>query len=1223
MDSAIGINNEGQLAFGYNLEDIDQTESGADVFNGQQSVLWKNVRAAFLPELRAMYQSLRSTGALSYDRVNNMFEDHTGKWPEAVYNEDAWFKYLAPLVEKGNAAYLSMLQGSKAEQRRWWLYNRFRYIDSKYNAGDSLTDVITVRGYAKADITVTPYADIYPTVKYGSYLVQVRGQHGVSSLLECPLDNVNDTEIMIFSASQLASVGDLSGLMVGFADFSKATRLQSLKLGDGDDYSNSNLTELYLGNNELLRSIDVRNSPALTQAVDLSGCGNLITVLFEGTSVTGLSLPNGGILRTLHLPTTVTNLTVQNQTRISDFQMRDSELSDDDFSSITTLRLENTSIDSLPILEEIAPQSRVRLIGVDWELPDYAAIEDVLSVLDTMRGLDEAGGNLPSAQVSGVIHVPSITSDQIRCVHTRRPDLVVDSEAIQYIVRFFDGTSDAPLYTALVYGGATAPDPVATGLIPAPYKESVGHTAYSFSGWDRSLLITGDTDLVATYDETVGYVVTFKNYDDTVLTEIVVASGTNCPDPVTTGVIATPTRPSDSSYIYTYLGWTGGSLNNVTADRVLTARYSTTTSYTVKFCDWDGTLLYTFYVAYGGSVPNPITVGLIETPFRPEDTSAQKTFVFYGWSGTLTNITTSRTIYAQYTETQYYYAIFVNYDNTELYRERYNRLEYATDPVAEGRQPAPTKPADAFNNIFWKWNYQFPLQITRNTTITAQFRTDEEFTVTFKDYDGTVLDTQIVTQHMPAENPITAGRIGTPLRPADAQYEYVFSYWNPSNFSDITADTTIWARYNSTVRSYTISFYDVATLLRSTTIKYGTWPVLTGALIEKPDVANPDLYFLNGWTPTVTFVQDDASYYASWVNVRTDSWADVLQSISNGTYATDYTEGDLVWLDCGTEGKILMRLIGIDKDVKEDGTTAAMTWLSVFGLATPKNHGINPVNVINAAYGFAETTDSADHHRIYISQNHSSSSYGTASASTFTITAAEALDLTVRCSCSSEAHWDMLNVWVNDTERLANAIGLPQGETVEKTYSLEAGETLTVFAQYTKDTGKNDGTDTATMEFISEGSFTITAVKESQTRAFGGFTGGWEESEVRSYLNSSVFPLLPAALQGAIVPVRKYSALASDQQIQTLDKLWVPSAREVRASSSYTSDGPIYDGFFAGNSYPFIRNGLFAGQVDDSNNQGMWLRDVVSGNCSYLYGTQALSSATPNKSFQVLLGFCL
>lgn len=37
------------------------------------------------------------------------------------------------------------------------------------HAGDALSDVITVRGYAKSDITVTPYADVYTTIKYGSY----------------------------------------------------------------------------------------------------------------------------------------------------------------------------------------------------------------------------------------------------------------------------------------------------------------------------------------------------------------------------------------------------------------------------------------------------------------------------------------------------------------------------------------------------------------------------------------------------------------------------------------------------------------------------------------------------------------------------------------------------------------------------------------------------------------------------------------------------------------------------------------------------------------------------------------------------------------------------------------------------------------------------------------------------------------------------------------------
>lgn len=180
FDSSIGCNNEGSLVFSYNLEDIDQTSSGADVFNGQQSVLWKNLREMFGPEIKAMYQSLRSTGALSYAKVEKMFEDHQAKWPVAIFNEDSWFKYLAPLEEKGSAAYLAMLQGSKAEQRKWWLYNRFKYIDSKYNAGDSLTDVITLRGYAKSNITITPYADVYATVKYGSYLVQTRATRNQS-----------------------------------------------------------------------------------------------------------------------------------------------------------------------------------------------------------------------------------------------------------------------------------------------------------------------------------------------------------------------------------------------------------------------------------------------------------------------------------------------------------------------------------------------------------------------------------------------------------------------------------------------------------------------------------------------------------------------------------------------------------------------------------------------------------------------------------------------------------------------------------------------------------------------------------------------------------------------------------------------------------------------------------------------------------------------------------
>ena len=79
MDTAIGISNSGVLSFDYRLEDIDQQEGGADVFNGQDSVVWKNVRAAFFDDIKSMYQTLRSnstdTTGLSYKSVEKMLNN--------------------------------------------------------------------------------------------------------------------------------------------------------------------------------------------------------------------------------------------------------------------------------------------------------------------------------------------------------------------------------------------------------------------------------------------------------------------------------------------------------------------------------------------------------------------------------------------------------------------------------------------------------------------------------------------------------------------------------------------------------------------------------------------------------------------------------------------------------------------------------------------------------------------------------------------------------------------------------------------------------------------------------------------------------------------------------------------------------------------------------------------------------------------------------------------
>ena len=468
-DTAIGINNEGELKFGYDLEDIDHI-NGNNVYNGQDSVLYVNIRLAFADEIMAMYKTLRSGDTFSYEEIERRFEEHQSAWGEAIFNEDARFKYIDPLVNEGNSTYLPMLQGSKAEQRKWWLYNRFRYLDSKYNAGDALEDYIMVRSREKASITVTPYADIYATVKYDSALVQKRALRGGTYTLENPLDGSNDAVITIHSASQLSSIGDMSGLKVNLADFSKAVKLSSLKVGDSaEGYDNPNLTNLTIGNLVLLRTLDVRNCSALTQAVDISGCTNIEHVYFDGTATTGVMLPNGGILKTLHLPATVTNLTILNQKQITDFVMPS-------YANVSTLRIENTpAVDTLAALNAIAANSRVRLVGVDWSFNTPTEVFALMDKLDTFRGLDEADNNLDDAVVGGVIHIPALTGEQLAEMNERYPNIKIDYDALTVRVQFYnEDTLDSESY---VVSGAAITKPA------DPTKESTAQFDYTFLGW--------------------------------------------------------------------------------------------------------------------------------------------------------------------------------------------------------------------------------------------------------------------------------------------------------------------------------------------------------------------------------------------------------------------------------------------------------------------------------------------------------------------------------------------------------------------------------------------------------------------------------------------------------------------------------------------------------------------------------------------------------------------
>ena len=573
LDTSLGINNEGELVFGYSLEDTDTLDSGALVYNGQESTFWTNLRQTFYYKIKKTYQDLRSKGILSYDSVEKRFEDHQNKWPEAVFNEDAYFKYIEPYTNSTSPTdqYLPMLQGSKKEQRCYWLYNRFKYLDSKYDAGDAHNDLIQLRGYAKADITVTPYADIYAAVKYGSQYISKRTKRDVPTTLECKLSSVNDTEIYIYSASQLSDVGDLSPLLVGFADFSKATRLSKLKIGDASpSYNNGNLKTLTIGTSTMLRYLDVRNCTALTTTVDLSGCTSLEEVYFDGSSITGVTLPNGGVLRVLHLPATITNLTIRNQPNITDLTVAS-------YANISTLRLENVSeaVDVINIVKQIPDGARIRLTDISMEVNKADEITNFMNMLDKMRGIDEAGNNTDHAQISGIITAHcTLFGEQIEAFNQRYPYITIKPDHIAYHLYYYDMEGNNVLYSEDVLEGKNG-----------TYAEKPSHSAtaqntFTFKGWglepygEVSALstqnVTSNRSVYAIYDITgLTFSVYFYN-DSTLLKQI-----NNVPYGASVRYTGTtPVSSKGPAEDYPFIGW-NPSVNSITKNTLTYAQFGT------------------------------------------------------------------------------------------------------------------------------------------------------------------------------------------------------------------------------------------------------------------------------------------------------------------------------------------------------------------------------------------------------------------------------------------------------------------------------------------------------------------------------------------------------------------------------------------------------------------------------------------------------------------------
>lgn len=148
-------------------------------------------------------------------------------------------------------------------------------------------------------------------------------------------------------------------------------------------------------------------------------------------------------------------------------------------------------------------------------------------------------------------------------------------------------------------GVAGEPPCVLTGSVYVPIIRQSESDAYA-TAWPN---------LIVTYGRFITqHAVTFKNYDGTTLFVEQIDQGSDATDPVQSGDIATPTRPSTDEYNYSYRGW-DVSLAQISGPRTITATYTATKrTYNVKWYAQgilvdDQTVEYGAEAVYSGDDP--------------------------------------------------------------------------------------------------------------------------------------------------------------------------------------------------------------------------------------------------------------------------------------------------------------------------------------------------------------------------------------------------------------------------------------------------------------------------------------------------------------------------------------------------------------------------------------------------------------------------------------------
>lgn len=596
MDSALGINNEGELAFSYHLED---TGEDGQVFTGQDSTLWNNFRDCFQKEIASMYQAIRAqagttngTMPFSFESLSTKMNNHQSAWAEIIWNIDQRIKYLQPFYEGTN--HLAMAQGDKRAQRLFWLYNAFKYRDSKYSAGDALTNAILFRLYGQGTFNIKPFSHIYARVKFGNALdIKQRAlRNQIAKISTEGISSIYDLETYIYSADRISSLGDLSDFKIGLCNFAYASKLEEILLGKEEEgYVNEYLKNLTLGASTVLREIDISNCINLTTDIDASQCPCLESFKAHGSNISNVSFARGARLKTCRIPKSMTSISLLDLHYLTEKRINekgeeiglDIEKENDSY-KLFKIRIENSN--QIPFYDLVMNSPGLvylRLTDVNWTT-SLSIFQKFYNTIKNLKGLDINGGEEKDSRAvfTGKVYLPNdeISDDFVKELNRVFPQLTIVAKGIsKFVMTYvdFENNIENPLYQYVANENSIPVDPTdpnidTNGTIlsrlnekPAEDKSGDGEidTKYKFARWSNLPEKVTSSLIITPYYKEI-YLVKFFNTNKIDLFSEVqwVTENEEAKDPITTENKTPPTKDFTAQYGYTFKEW-DKSLKNI------------------------------------------------------------------------------------------------------------------------------------------------------------------------------------------------------------------------------------------------------------------------------------------------------------------------------------------------------------------------------------------------------------------------------------------------------------------------------------------------------------------------------------------------------------------------------------------------------------------------------------------------------------------------------------